>query len=127
MSETITYRPAQPQRRRRFTLEQKRALLLAAEAAGASISSVARQHGLHASMLFQWRKAMENGEDKGLESGEDVVPTSQLRQAGAKIRELERMLGKKTMENEILTEAVRIAREKKLISPGKLPKRGGGR
>jgi transposase len=127
MTETITFRPAETGKRRRFTLEQKRALLLASEAPGASISSVARQHGLQASMLFGWRKAMANGEEKGLESGEDVVPVSQLRQAEARIRELERMLGKKTMENEILTEAVRIAREKKLISPGKLPKRGGGK
>lgn len=70
---------------------------------------------------------MQNGEDKGLESGEDVVPASQLKQAEARIRELERMLGKKTMENEILQEAVKIAREKKLISPGPLPKPRGGK
>jgi transposase len=56
---------------------------------------------------------MENGKDKGLESGEDVVPASQLRQAEARIRELERILGKKTVQVEILEEAVRIAREKK--------------
>jgi transposase len=127
MTETITFTRLEPGRRRRFTLEQKRALLLAAEAPGATISSVARQHGLQASMLFGWRRAMENGEEKGLESGEDVVPASQLRQAEAKIRELERLLGKKTVQVEILEEAVRIAREKKLISPGKSPKPGGGR
>ena len=33
-----------------------------------------------------------------------------------RIRELERVLGKKTLENEILTEAVKLAHEKKLIS-----------
>lgn len=127
MSETITFSPSQPGKRRRFTLEQKRALLLAAQAPGASISSVARQHGLQASMLFGWRKAMSNGEEKGLEAGEEVVPVSKLRQAEARIKELERALGRKTMDVEILTEAVRIAREKKLISPGKLPKLGGGK
>lgn len=57
-------------------------------------------------------KRWQTEKKRGLESGEDVVPASQLRQAEARIRELERMLGKKTMENEILTEAVRIAREK---------------
>ena len=56
-----------------------RMLLLAAEAPGASISTVARQHGLNASMLFQWRRTMAHGESKGLESGEEVVPVSKLR------------------------------------------------
>ena len=65
---------------------------------------------------------MKNGEEKGLAAGEDVVPKSRLKEAEAKIRELERVLGKKTMENEILHEAVRIGREKKLISPAALKK-----
>jgi transposase len=38
-----------------------------------------------------------------------------------RIRELERMLGKKTLENEILKEAVRLGQEKKLISRQPLP------
>jgi len=70
---------------------------------------------------------MANGEEKGLESGEDVVPASKLKEAETRIRELERALGRKTMENEILQEAVRIGREKKLISPAKLRKLDGGR
>ena len=70
---------------------------------------------------------MENGEEKGLESGEEVVPASKLKEAEARIRELERALGRKTMENEILHEAVRIGREKKLISPAKLRKLDGGK
>jgi len=127
MAETITFRAPEAGRRRRFTLEQKRALLVAAEGPGASISSIAREHGLNASMLFQWRRAMANGEEKGLESGEDVVPASKLKEAETRIRELERALGRKTMENEILQEAVRIGREKKLISPAKLRKLDGGR
>lgn len=127
MSETIIFNAPEPGHRRRFTLQQKRTLLQAAEAPGASISSVAREHGLHASMLFQWRRAMENGEEKGLESGEEVVPASKLKEAEARIRDLERALGRKTMENEILQEAVRIGREKKLISPAKLRKLDGGK
>lgn len=41
---------------------------------------------------------------------ERVVPESEVRVLKAKIRELERMLGKKTMETEILKEALEIAR-----------------
>ena len=118
MTETIPFKAPEPGRRRRLTLQQKRALLEAAELSGASISSVAREHGLHASMLFQWRRAMENGEEKGLESGEEVVPASKLKEAGARIRDLERALGRKTMENEILQEAVKIGREKTHLARG---------
>jgi len=41
---------------------------------------------------------------------EDVVPASQLREAYARIRELERALGRETMENEILRAESRAVR-----------------
>ena len=44
-----------------------------------------------------------------------------------RVRELERLLGKKTMEVEILKEAIEIAREKKLISRTPLPWEDGSR
>ena len=55
---------------------------------------------------------MDDATKKGLKANQRVVPESELKKANAKIRELERMLGRKTMENEILQEAVKIAREK---------------
>jgi transposase len=48
-------------------------------------------------------------------AGEEVVPASELRAAHRQIRELQRLLGKKTLENEILREAVeRVSAPKKL-------------
>jgi transposase len=47
---------------------------------------------------------------------EGVVAASEVKELKRQIREMERLLGRKTMEVEILKEAVRIAREKKLIS-----------
>jgi transposase len=44
------------------------------------------------------------------------VPASELRALQAQIRELQRLLGKKTLEAEILKEALEIARSKKLLS-----------
>lgn len=41
---------------------------------------------------------------------ESVVPLSELKELQAKVRELERLLGRKTMEVEILEDAIRIAR-----------------
>ncbi|MBT1080480.1 hypothetical protein KJ045_16210 [Pseudomonas aeruginosa] len=49
-------------------------------------------------------------------AGEAVVPASELSDALRQIRELQRMLGKKTMEAEVLKEAVEIARSRKWIA-----------
>jgi transposase len=49
-------------------------------------------------------------------SEEKVIAESELKKAQERIRRLERLLGQKTEEVEILKEAVRIGREKKLIS-----------
>ncbi len=54
-------------------------------------------------------------------SEEQVVPLSEVKELKSEIRELQRLLGKKTMEVEILKDAIRIAREKKLISRVPLP------
>lgn len=64
---------------------------------------------------------MENGALTAVGSEEQVVPESEYKKALQRIRELERALGKSTMKVEILTEAVRIGREKKLISRAPLP------
>ncbi len=76
---------------------------------------VARQHGVAASQLFNWRKLEREGALTAVSAGESVVPASDLAAARAQIAQLQRLLGKKTMENEILKEAVEIAREKKWI------------
>ena len=56
-----------------------------------------------------------------------LIPESVVKQLEARIRELERALGKKTMQVEILEEAVKIAREKKLISGASSSGKRGGR
>ncbi|EHX62287.1 putative transposase [Escherichia coli DEC13D] len=50
-------------------------------------------------------------------AGEQVVPASELAAAMKQIKELQRLLGKKTMENELLKEAVEYGRAKKWIEP----------
>ena len=59
---------------------------------------------------------MEEGALTGVGSEERVVPESQVRELEAKVRQLERIIGQKTVDIEILKEAIRIGREKKLIS-----------
>lgn len=104
------------QRRRRWTTEEKRNIVQETFLPGMNLSIAARKHGINPSQLFKWRRLMEEGALEGIRSEEGVVPKSQFRELERRVRELERVLGKKTLENEILREAVKYAREKKLIS-----------
>ena len=102
-------------RRRRWSPEEKRAMVEEAERPGNSVSAVARKYNVHPNQLFHWRRLISEGALSAVKSGEEVIPASEVKALKARIRELERLLGKKTMENEILKEAIEIAREKKLL------------
>ncbi|KDW09071.1 transposase family protein [Escherichia coli 2-156-04_S3_C3] len=69
-----------------------------------------------ASQLFLWRKQYQEGSLTDVAAGEQVVPASELAAAMKQIKELQRLLGKKTMENELLKEAVEYGRAKKWIA-----------
>jgi len=94
------------QRRRRWSPAVKAALVKRTYEPGMSVSLVARQEGGAASLLFQWRKLECEGALVAVSAGESVVPASELAAARAEIAKLQRILGKKTLENEILKEAV---------------------
>ncbi len=57
---------------------------------------------------------MAEGGPEAVRADGDVVPASRVRELEAKVRELERLLGRKTMEAEILREALEQTRPKKL-------------
>ena len=76
---------------------------------------VAHQHGLIAAQLFQWRKAYLESSLVAVGANETVVPASVLQEAMRRIKHLEDALGRKTLENEILKEAVDFAKAKKWI------------
>lgn len=104
------------QRRRRWTPEQKLEIVKQTNEAGNSVSMVARQFGISAAQLFQWRKAYLEGSLVAVGANETVVPASELQEAMRRIKQLEGALGRKTLENEILKEAVDFARAKKWIA-----------
>jgi hypothetical protein len=54
-----------------------------------------------------WRRLVAQGSLTAAGSGEEVVPASDYRALQSQIRELHRLLGKKTLEAEILKEAPR--------------------
>ena len=106
------------QRRRRWSVAEKAALVRRTYEPGMSVSLVARQEGVSAGLLFQWRKLERQGALTAVSAGEAVMsaPASASAAARAEIAKLQRVLGKKTLENEILKEAVEYAAEKKWLA-----------
>src|SRR4051812_32733466 len=87
------------QRRRRWSTEEKVRIVEETYLPGNSVSLVARRHGIAGNQLFTWRRLMAQGALTAAGAGEEVVPASELRAAHQQIRELQRLLGKKTLEN----------------------------
>jgi transposase len=61
------------ERRRRWSAADKRRIVAAARAPGASVSAVARQHGMHPSQLFAWRRMMRSDLTGGDVASRSVV------------------------------------------------------
>ncbi|ADG17830.1 transposase IS3/IS911 family protein [Paraburkholderia atlantica] len=101
---------SEPERRRRRTAQEKVAIVQE------TLTPVARRHGVNPNQVFGWRKQYQEGSLAAVKAGETVVPASKLAAAIKEIKELQRLLGKKTMEVEILKEAVDWRRSKKLIA-----------
>lgn len=99
-------------RRRRFTLDEKRRLLDEASRPGETVSSVGRRHGLSVSLLFRWRRQI-TGEAAPRAKAASPVATAgarqldEVRRLREQIRELQRLLGKKTLEIELLRDQLR--------------------
>jgi Transposase and inactivated derivatives len=104
------------QRRRRYSVREKAELVALCDQPGMSVSLVARRHGISPSLLFRWRKLMKDGGVSAIQADDQVVGVGELKALQRQVRELERLLGRKTMEVEILKEALEVAQAKKLIS-----------
>lgn len=107
--------------RRRWSVADKIRMVEEASQPGMNVSYVARKYGIVPNLLFRWRKLMSDGGKVAVKADDKVVSVSEAKALKKRIRDLERLLGKKTMEAEILKEALEIAREKKLISRTPLP------
>jgi transposase-like protein len=99
-------------RRRSWSTEQKLRIIEETLAPGETISSVARRNGVAPNLLYRWRRLMSEGGAAAVGSYEPVVGSSELRRLEECVRELERPLDRKTMENEILWDALAKARAK---------------
>ena len=91
-----------------------------------SVSFVARRAGIAPSQLFAWKRRMLEGGCEAVQADEEVVGTSKLRELEKRVRELERLLGRKAMEVEILKEALELTGKKPILPLVSWSDREGG-
>jgi transposase len=96
---------------RHWSTEQKLRIIEESFEPGETVSSVARRNGVTPNLLYRWRRLLSEG-GAAVGSDEAVVGSSEVRRLEERVRELERLLGRKTMENEILHDALAKARAK---------------
>ncbi|WDZ80944.1 IS3 family transposase (plasmid) [Ensifer adhaerens] len=96
-------------------------------APGETVSSAARRHGVAPNLLYRWRRLLSEGGAVAVDSDEPVIGNSEVKKLEDRVRELERILGRKTLENEILREALSKAQFKKtdiaadIVAEGRFP------
>lgn len=100
-------------RRRRWSAAEKLRIVEETLDDRTSISVVARRNGVAPNLLYRWRRLMLEGGSIAVAEDDDVTSNKVVRQLEERVRELERQLGRKTLEAEILREAVDKARSKK--------------
>ena len=85
------------QRRRRWSAAEKIRLVEAAIEPDMSVPFVARKHGISPSLLFRWRQRMVEGGREAVRVDDEVIGAARVRQLEERVRELERLLGRKTL------------------------------
>jgi transposase len=86
-----------PERRRGWSTTEKLAIVKETYEPDVTVSIVARRHGIQPNQLFVWRKLAAQGALTATASQEEVVPASEYRALQNQVKELQRLLGKKTM------------------------------
>jgi transposase len=102
-------------RRRRWSAEQKLRMVEESLQSRETVSVVARRHGVAPNLLFRWRRLASEGGAAAVTADDGVTSNVEVRRLEERVRELERQLGRKTLELEILKEAIARSRAKKPI------------
>lgn len=100
-------------RRRHWSAAEKLRIVEETLDERSSISVVARRNGVAPNLLYRWRRLMLEGGAVAVSNDDEVTSNKLVRQMEERIRELERQLGRKTLEVEILKEALDKSRAKK--------------
>lgn len=100
-------------KRQRRSVDEKLAMVRESLEPGMTVSMVARRHGVNPTQLFHWRKKYQDGTLFAAAAGEKVVSISKLNDALKQIKDLQWQIAGKTIENEILREALHVMKSRK--------------
>lgn len=110
--------PRKADGRRVFSPEFKRETVQRILSGEKTIAELSREYDVSPTVIRHWKRRYESGAATAVKANEDVVPASELQAAHARIRELERALGRKTMENEILRAAQEVVKKSRWLRKG---------
>jgi transposase len=90
-------------------LDDKKKLLDEAARPGETVSSIGRRYGLSVSLLFRWRRQISGDAARKAKAPVDAAARQpdEVRRLREQVRELQRLLGKKTLEIEVLRSQLR--------------------
>jgi transposase len=110
--------PRKADGRRVFTTEFKRQVVQQMGKGEKTLAQLSRELDINPTILRRWQRWSEAGATTAVKANEEVVPASQLREAHQRIRELERLLGRKQMEIEILEAAREVVKKSPWLRKG---------
>jgi len=93
--------------RRRFTREFKLQVVRAFES-GVTVAELTRQFDIHANLVYKWSQEFQNNPEGAFRGTASEVDPSQTNEQ--RIGELERIIGRLTVENDFLKKALRHAK-----------------
>ena len=96
-------------RRRRWSGEQKLAVLQEWQT-GVPLEEICRKYAVNAAQMYRWKRSL----DQGLKDSGEMVPKNVVGGLQKRIEELERALGRKALEVDVLKKAFEL---KGLTSP----------
>ena len=101
-----------------FSAEVKRTTVQRILTGEKTVAELSRELDIGPSVIRNWARRSEAGATTAVAANDDVVPAGQLREAYARIRELERLVGKKQMEIEILEAARDVVKKSPWLRKG---------
>jgi transposase len=101
---------------RKFTLSEKIAIVRESLVPGVSASHVARSHGIAVNVLYYWRKAYGEVADTDLTQVAAGSADKELADLRLQVRNLERLLGQRTLEIALLRERLGKAQDDDAIA-----------
>jgi transposase-like protein len=90
-----------------WTIDEKLEIVMKGLLSKTSISEICREYKVNEAMYYKWRDRFIEGGKKGLER-KNAKDTTEIEDANRKIRDLERIIGRLTVQNEILKKTEEI-------------------